>query len=211
MSIESDAAALQESLHIRDYGAAVGTVALEVSKTLSSLDWGASFAWHGLLTAWKQRPGRAKQADVRALEAALTLDSRCETALAQPALFSHANTNHLRYELYAGATVVRAVLPIARDQRPRLLTALEGVYSAESIRALQLEEDQQAALADWRRWVHGRRPHESEPSELHGESGILAAACYRMIMAFNPGRTLHINREEVETLVLPVPAEPWRI
>jgi len=144
------------------------------------------------------------------LKGAVHLDAHSREAHEEPTNFLHLNTNQLRYDLYAGTLAVQTLLPIPPEERPGLLEALsEWEHGKERWRS-EPSQHHAELIGDWRKWLRsdGIKPAPAR-SELHGQASILAAASYQIIMALNPGRHTHVGND-VDTLVFPVDAEPWR-
>jgi hypothetical protein len=182
----------------------------EVDDLFSRMDLAADHTWIGMTYGWTRRRRPNEEADIYALWGALQLDEVCGEALETPTVFLHPNTNHLRYELFAGALTVQKTLPIAPIERAPLYQTLSGYDHHKESWRVEPPSHHAELIADWRKWLRSDGIKRAPVgSELHGEASILAAASYRIIMALNPARHGHTG-DGLDTLVFPVEAEPWR-
>jgi hypothetical protein len=189
------------------YRSPIGEVDAQTDDLYARLDSAALNTFHQLHFAWYWK--RAKErADLLALSEALRLDACCDELLAKPEALLHPNTNYLRYELFAGALVVRNVITVPVEKRPELAQAIAQYDFRESAWPTPPPEDDAALIHDWRIWLRRDGDRKVGPdAELQGGASLLAAASFRIDLALWSRPTTDWRAESV---VFPVRREPWR-
>lgn len=189
------------------YRSAIGEVDAKTDELYTRLDAATSHTWTMLHFAWHYR--RPKEtADIKALRATLALDACCDELLSTPNASLHPNTNFLRYELFAGAVVVRNIVPIPLDKRTELTERIEQYDFQEKQWLTPLPEEDATFIGGWRRWLRRDGDRRTSPdAELRGEPALLAAASYRMEHVL---RARPVLLPPDPSLVLPIQREQWR-
>lgn len=192
------------------YNSALGTIPPEADDFFDRLSWAAGWTWDGLVQGWERRRRPNYWLDLLGLQGALELDKLSTDALEDPTIFLHANTNYVRYELFAGAAAVRSLIPIQEEERPALGETMRHYDPGQEKWLVEPSEHHAELIADWREWVRSdglkRVPGDNE---LHGEASLLAAASYRIMHALHPSG-IPGDDPDYMRLVAPVEREPWR-
>lgn len=177
------------------------------SQLFADINHAASETWSALIFGWRRSRRPNYRQDIGALLGALRLDESCRELLDAPDLVLLPTTNYERYELYAGALVVRDSLPITPNERGGLQQTVERFDFDTKGWASPPPHAHLELIDEWRAWLrHDGSARAPVGSVLHGQASLLAAASYRLMIALNPDRQVDLH-SEVDTLVNPMPAQ----
>jgi hypothetical protein len=183
----------------------------DAARLFGELDDWAEQSWNCLVTdVWYQGPDPDQ--DTEALLSVLELDHRCDALIASPELLSVPTRNYDRYELLAGALVVRHSVPIPADLRPPLRRLIRDDFELSNGWRQPPPRNAATAINQWQSWIRRTEASGPGPVCLSDEASLLAAGCYRVWKALRPdlGPCWQPYDQEQQRITAPIPGVPWR-